>query len=63
MRAVADDENKIQAEIGPKVISGLQKTASQKIVDITALRKAENHAQDLYKSLISYKEDGFRPAV
>lgn len=48
-----------KAAIGPiakKVIAGMQKAASQKVVNIAELREAKIHAQDLGKTLISEKE-------
>jgi len=48
-----------KAEIGTiakKVIAGLQKAASQKVVDIAELREAKIHAQDLDRTIISDKE-------
>jgi hypothetical protein len=49
----------IKTEIRPiakKVIAGLQKAASQKVVDIAELRTAKIHAQALDKTLISDKK-------
>ena len=42
--------------IAKKVIAGLQKASSRKVVDIAELRDARIHAQDLEKTLISEKE-------
>jgi len=45
-----------QGPISKKVIAGLKKTKNQKVIDLSAFKKAKIYAEDLEKTIISQKD-------